>query len=326
MIWETWSYGDTVIGGLVGVLVLALWLALVVLVSMHHARRRQRVRRQLGVVDAAGPTREIRLWHDGQEAHTTVPGAPRRGPLQRVEHLRKDAGVDLPAHTLVLGGTGTAAALALLLYAISGSLVLPLIALVAVPVAMQMFLRARARKRQNVFEQQLMDGLELASRSLRAGHGLLASLRVIAEEIDAPVGTIFQQICQMQTMGVGLEDALGRTARECEHPDMRLFATSIAIQLRSGGNLADMIHRLAAVIRDRVRLNRHVRVLTAQAQLSKRILLVLPFLLFAMIAVINPRYIEPLYATPTGRMMGIAAVVSLIVGAWIMNRMVRLNY
>jgi tight adherence protein B len=107
---------------------------------------------------------------------------------------------------------------------------------------------------------------------------------------------------------------------------MKLFATSVIIQVRSGGNLADMMYRLADVIRDRMRLKRRVRVLTAQTQLSKRVLLALPFLLFGALNLLNPTYMMPLYTTAMGRMLLIIAGTGLILGAWMMNRLSVLKY
>jgi tight adherence protein B len=107
---------------------------------------------------------------------------------------------------------------------------------------------------------------------------------------------------------------------------MKLFATSVAIQLRSGGNLADMMDRLVAVMRDRIRLNRRARVLTAQTQFSKRVLIILPFAIFVLLNVLRPGYMEPLYTTPMGKGLLTAAAVSLVVGVWIMNRMAALRY
>jgi tight adherence protein B len=100
----------------------------------------------------------------------------------------------------------------------------------------------------------------------------------------------------------------------------------VIIQVRSGGNLADMMHRLADVIRDRMRLKRRVRVLTAQTQLSKRVLLVLPFLLFGVLNLLNPTYMMPLYTTSMGRTLLVVAGTGLMLGVWVMNRLSVLKY
>ena len=177
-----------------------------------------------------------------------------------------------------------------------------------------------------MFDAQFVDALDLAARSLRAGHPLTGAFQLAGEEVAAPVGTIFKEVCQQQDLGLALDESLRRAAQVRTSPDLKLFATSVIIQLESGGNLADMMDRLAAVIRDRMRLNRHARVLTAQTQLSKRILLALPFILFLVLSLLNPGYMEPLYSTSEGRYFIAFGAVSLLLGAWVMNRMVVLKY
>jgi tight adherence protein B len=176
------------------------------------------------------------------------------------------------------------------------------------------------------FDGQLLDALELAVRSLRANHPLLGALRLVNEEIPAPVGALFGQVCQQQALGMSLEDSLRQVAGATHHPEFKLFATSVSIQLRSGGHLADMMERLAHVIRERMRLGRRVRILTAQTQLSKRILLVLPFVMFLVLNVISPDYLSPLYSTSLGRAMLVGGASALLLGAVVMNRMARLQY
>jgi tight adherence protein B len=176
------------------------------------------------------------------------------------------------------------------------------------------------------FDRQLLDALDLVVRSLRANHPLLGALQLVSEEIPSPVGTLFGEICQQHGLGMSLESSLCRAAASTDHPEFKLFATSISIQMRSGGHLADMVTRLAQVIRDRMRLGRRVRVLTAQVQLSKRILLVMPFILFLVLNVISPDYVRVLYTTPTGRAMLVGGGIALMMGALLMNRMARLQY
>jgi tight adherence protein B len=210
--------------------------------------------------------------------------------------------------------------------ALTSSPALTLLAGFAVLAGFWIYLKQKVDRVVTAFEQQFVDALELAARSLRAGHPLIASFRIIADEVAAPVGTMFQRICQQQAVGISLEQSLREAAAATSSPDMKLFATSVAIQLRSGGNLADMMDRLSAVVRGRMWLTRRVRVLTAQTQLSKRLLLVLPALLFGVLTLLNPGYMHPLYATATGRVLLVVAGLSLLFGAWLMSRMAVLKY
>jgi tight adherence protein B len=102
---------------------------------------------------------------------------------------------------------------------------------------------------------------------------------------------------------------------------MKLLATAVVIQFQSGGNFADLMDSLSTVIRSRVRLNRRIRVITAQTRFSKMVLIALPIFLFFLLNIMNPDYMKPLYNTETGRyMMGIM-VISILIGSWLMNKM-----
>jgi len=149
---------------------------------------------------------------------------------------------------------------------------------------------------------------------------------LISEETAAPVGPLFAEICQNQEMGLSFEAALRQSAASTNSSDMKLFATSVAIQLHSGGNVADMMERLSYVIRDRLRLSRRVRVLTAQTQFSKRILAALPLLMFAVLNLLNPKYMEPLYTTMMGQALLVMAGTGIVLGIWMMNRMAVLRF
>ena len=163
-------------------------------------------------------------------------------------------------------------------------------------------------------------------RSLRVGHPLPGAVEMIAEELEPPVSTIFSEICQQQALGMTLEESLRKVAVNSTSSDMRLFATAVAIQLRTGGNLADMMERLATVMRQRMRLARRVRVLTMQTQFSKRILIALPIVMFGILSLTNPKYMSKLYATEYGQIaLGLAAAMMLL-GTWMMNRMATLEY
>src|SRR5262249_53253489 len=109
------------------------------------------------------------------------------------------------------------------------------------------YLQARINKRAAVFEEQFVAALDLASRSLRAGHPLLGAFQLIGSELEASVSTVFADVCKQHELGLSLEESVQRTAAVSTSSELKLFATSVAVQLRSGGNLAEMMERLAEV-------------------------------------------------------------------------------
>ncbi len=307
-------------------LVLTLWL---MGVFLWHGRRQERARELEGRLHSAslldlseGSTRVLRLWKDGQETTTTVPTLSRRrlAFTENFRRLLRDAGVNIPPAFFLLGVLGVLFLLCALVLIVTHSLLSALALCLLALTVLRVQLGKRVDRHIALFENQLADSLELCARSLRAGHPLIGSFRIVAQEMPAPASTLFGNICMLEGLGLNLENAIKEVAGDSGSADMRLFATSVSIQLRSGGNLADMMHRLADVIRDRIRLKRRVRVLTAQAQLSRRILTVLPFVLLGLLTALNPNYMAPLLHTTTGRIMLAAAGCSIALGIWIMNR------
>jgi tight adherence protein B len=318
---------NRIVGAAAFVFVMAIWAMGVLAWYRRRAATIHQMETRLdgGLARAAG-TRVLRLWKEGKQTTTTVPVHLRRSMFQRFEQLRRDAGVTVPVAGLSMGVLGTAAAVFVTVVLMTNSIVAAGILAAAIPFAMVSFLKWRAARRLALFENQFVDALDLAARSLRAGHPLVGAFRLIAQEMSPPVSIAFNDICQLQSMGVGLEQAVRDAAAQSNSNDMKLFSTSVAIQLRSGGSLADMMNRLAVVIRDRIRLQRRLRVATSQTDLSKRVLIVMPFVLFALLNALNPGYMEPLYRTQLGRSLLAFAAAGLVVGIWVMRRLSKLKY
>jgi tight adherence protein B len=309
-------------------LVLSLWIAGMLLWGGRQAARSGKVRRRLGL-EKSQPAGEriLHLWHEGQDLTTTVPVGQRSISWpRRIEQQFQKADLPLRFGQIVVLLLGIALISIAFMLVVSGNPLLSIGVAGALLVIMRIYILARIASREALFETQLVDALELAARSLRAGHPLLGAFQLLSSEMAPPVSTVFADLCQQHGMGADLEQVLREAGEESASDDMKLFATSVAIQIRTGGNLADLMERLALVIRDRMRVHRRVRVLTAQTQMSKRVLIALPFVLFVVLNVIKPSYMDPLYVTSAGKFMLGAAVFLLLSGTWIMNRMVALKY
>jgi len=137
---------------------------------------------------------------------------------------------------------------------------------------------------------------------------------------------VFCEICEQESLGVAMQESLRQAADRSQSADMRIFAVSVIIQLRSGGNLADMMERVAWVIRERMRLHRKAAVLAAEAQLSKWVLLGLPSLLFVVMNFINPKYMQPFFTDIRGQIMILVCLVMMTIGGIVMNWMAKLKY
>ena len=295
---------------------------------------RRRKKRELKVEDrleldqlAGGQERTIKLWHQGEEiTSTVVVESSSRSLGTKLNQECRLAGWDIAAGALITWVLGAATIFAILISVVTGNVLLGLAGAFGVVVVFRLFMKSRIDKREARFETQLVDAMELAARSLRAGHPLFGAFQLISEEMAPPVSTMFGDLCQRNEMGESLHTSLQEISESSTSTDMKMFATSIAIQMKTGGNLADLMQRLASVIRERMRLNRRLRILTAQTQMSKRVLIALPFFTFFALNLINPDYMNTLYTTMPGRILLAIGVTGLAIGAWLINKMAKLSY
>jgi len=315
-----------VVAGAAFGLVMAVWVGILIWWRATRGQRTERVERRLGLIEETPGTRVLRLWYDGHEETMAAPSAPKRqGFMRQLALMCKEAGWSTPP-TVLLSSLGcVAGVIFILVLVLTGQLLAGLAGVVVTLMLAWAWLKRAISKRSELFDRQFVDAMDLARRSLRAGHPLVAAFQLVSQEIDDPVGALFAEICEHQELGADLEQALRDAASRCASEDMKLFATSVAMQTHSGGNLSAMIERLAQVIRDRIKLSRRVRVLTAQTQFSKRVLVALPILLFVLLNALNPQYMQPLYTTSTGKIMLAAATASVLMGTWVMGRMIRLD-
>jgi len=308
-------------------LVLAIWLGGVTAWWVLRSQKRKTLERRLDFSqENVDDQRVIRLWHEGKAVDALVPDSLHMSFAERIDRLGRDAGWATPMPKIILILSGMMGALAALVWVITAQWLMVLAAVAMVFVCFRSYLLRCINNRTALFEKQLVEALDLGARSLRAGHPLSGAFKLIATEIGAPVSSVFAEIVEQEALGLSLQRALYGVSQKSRSPDMKIFATSVVIQLRSGGNLAEMIERVAWVVRERMRLNRRARVLTSEAQLSKWILLGLPLGLFLILDLINPEYMQPFFSTLIGNMMMVVAVCMLGMGAWLMNKMSVLKY
>ncbi len=178
------------------------------------------------------------------------------------------------------------------------------------------------RTRLKRFELQLPEALDLLARSLRAGHSLAEGMRLLGDEFAAPAGEEFAKCYEHQNLGVSWEICLDHLSRRVPLPDVRFFVTAMIIQRETGGDVAELLDKIARLVRQRFQLRGQVRALTAEGRLSGAVLLALPFLLALYMSVQNPDYLATLFRDPLGRQMVLAAVLAQLVGAVVIKNLV----
>jgi tight adherence protein B len=187
-------------------------------------------------------------------------------------------------------------------------------------------LRFQRTRRMLKFEEQFPEALALISRALKAGHTFTTGLAMVAEEMPAPIGPEFKLLYDQQNYGMPLPDALKEFARRVWLLDARFFVTAVMIQRESGGNLSEILDNIATVIRDRFRVKRQIRVISAHARMTGFVLVGVPPALAFMLFLVNPDHLKVLTGSPLGMRFIYAAIIMQVTGSLIIRQMVKLEY
>jgi tight adherence protein B len=189
-----------------------------------------------------------------------------------------------------------------------------------------LWVRRAATTRLRLMEEQLPQAVEMIAVSLRAGHAFTTGLLMAAEEIPKPLGTEFRLIYDQQTYGKPVPDVLREFADRVPLLDARIFVTAVLTQRETGGNLAEVLDRLAALVRDRFRLRRQVRALSAHGRITGWTLALLPPVLAVTLFVIAPTHIRVLIDDPVGRMLTAAAISLQLIGMAAIRHIVNVEF
>lgn len=189
-----------------------------------------------------------------------------------------------------------------------------------------MYVRFKKTQRLRKFEEQFPEAIDLISRALRAGHAFTTGLAMAAEEIPAPVGEEFKLLYDRQNFGMPLPDAMKAFAARIPLIDARFFVTAVLTQRETGGNLGEVLDNLASVIRERFKVKRQVRVLTAHGRITGWILAALPPALAAAMFVMSPGHMKILTNDTLGVQMIIVALTLQVIGTFIIRKLVNIRY
>jgi tight adherence protein B len=185
-------------------------------------------------------------------------------------------------------------------------------------------LRARSKHMQ-CFEKQLPEALDLMSRALRAGHAFPTAIKMVAEEMKDPIGGEFRILFDEMNYGVPQQTALLNLASRTDSTDLSYFVIAVLIQRESGGNLAELLDSISAIVRARLKLYGEIRTLSAEGRLSAWILGSLPFATAAMINIVNPDFMKVLWDDPAGINFIYGALGMMAVGVLWMRKIIRIR-
>ncbi|MDO9556355.1 MAG: VWA domain-containing protein [Coriobacteriia bacterium] len=204
----------------------------------------------------------------------------------------------------------------------TASLVAAIIAVLLTVFVPILLLENAIGRRRRRFEEQLPELLNLVAGSLRAGWGLLQAVGLVVEQMAAPASVEFRRIQTEARLGLSVEEALEGMAERLQSDDFRWTVAAINIQREVGGNLAEVLDIVAATMRDRAELKRHIHALTAEGRLSGMILILLPIVELGLLLLVNPTYMAGMFTHPFGWFLAFSGIALLIVGAvWLRRAM-----
>ena len=183
-------------------------------------------------------------------------------------------------------------------------------------------LKILTKRRQESFLHMFADAIDVMVRGLKAGLPVNEAMKVIATEMEAPVGPEFTEIVQGQRVGIPIEMGVERMLERIPLAEVNFLAIVMAIQKSTGGNLAEALDNLSTVLRDRKKMKAKIQAVSQEAKASAAIIGSLPFLIGGGMMVLNPEYLNPLFETDRGNLMLAISGGWMMIGVLIMNKMI----
>jgi len=188
-----------------------------------------------------------------------------------------------------------------------------------------LYARRMAARRVRQFEEQFPDCLEFISRSMRAGHAFSVSLEMVYREFSEPLAGEFRRVFEEQNLGQPMDIVLKKLTARMPSMDVQFFVSAVLLQKRTGGNLAELLDKLAYIIRERFKLRARIRAISAQGLMSGRILSAIPVGVAALMFVVNPQYARFFVDDPVGHQLVGAALGLQFVGYLIIKKIVTIE-
>ena len=314
------------------VFVFALFLVLGAYVLATHGTDKKRARLQKRLTEAllhSANTEDVDVVLARNELMSEIPWVNRTLiSIQAALHLKRmldQADLHITPSRLIMfsfmaGMLGALAASVLTVYIV-------LMVLAGLVTAMLPFVHVfwRRKKRFDAFLEHLPDALDLMSRALSAGHAFSEALHMVSMEMPEPIATEFRKAYEEQNLGLSVKLALENLTQRIPLLDLKLCVTAILIQRETGGNLAEILEKVAYTIRERFRILGDLKTLTTSSRMSAWLLCALPVFVAVAVTVMNPEYMSVLWKDPRGHYLIAAAMTMQITGMLIVRKILRIK-
>ena len=183
----------------------------------------------------------------------------------------------------------------------------------------------RRQKRFEKIEELFPEAIDTLARAVRAGHAFTTALEMISNEISEPLASEFRKLYEEQKFGMPVRDALMNLTQRVPLVDVKFFVTAVMLQRETGGNLAEILDNLSYVIRERFKIQRQVRVHTAQGRLTMALLMAMPPTVVAVLLVFSPEFVKPLFYDPFGHILLVVAITLQTVGYFVIRKIIKIQ-
>ena len=293
-------------------------------------RARQVLRRRMMGVPAPQRKADSTSFVDDQKFSTvtSLQKALTRltGLTEPLQAMLEQAGMRITVGTLILASMCAALLGNVIAGAMTRSVGVRIACALAAGLLPLMYVRRARDVRRRRFEELFPEALEIIARSLRAGHAFITGLALAAEQVPEPVSSELKKLYDSQNYGRPFEEAVHQFAQRAPILDARFFATAVLTQRETGGNLSEILDNLTSVIRDRFKVKRQVRVLTAQGRFSGWVLAAAPPVLATIIFLVNPEHMMVMFRDPFGLRLLIAALILQAIGTILIKRIIDVEY
>jgi tight adherence protein B len=183
----------------------------------------------------------------------------------------------------------------------------------------------RRNKRFEKFEELFPEAIDTLARAVRAGHAFTTAIEMIASEVAEPVCGEFRKLYEEQKFGMPVRDALINLTERVPLVDVKFFVTAVMLQRETGGNLAEILDNLSYVIRERFKIQRQVRVYTAQGRLTMALLMGMPPVIVTVMLLVEPAFIRPLFSDPIGHTLLVAGITLQTIGYFVIRKIIKIQ-
>jgi len=273
------------------------------------------------------PEEELALMRDEQLSQ--IPALDnllrRSGRISAIQKMLAQGGLDVRAGNFIGLCALAGVAATILAYGFSRRVDIAWVALLVGFILPYSYASYRRQKRFQKFDELFPEAIDTLARAVRAGHAFTTALEMITNEINEPIAGEFRQLYEEQKFGMPVRDALMNLTERVPSVDVKFFVTAVMLQRETGGNLAEILDNLSYVIRERFKIQRQVRVYTAQGRLTMGLLMGMPPIIVVVMMSLNPAFIKPLFSDPIGHTLLVGGITLQTVGYFVIRKIIRIQ-